>query len=423
MADRSGRVTFRRAVLKTRSGECQRLSDVFRSQLGIVPEKVVPVWADRHGFHNPADRQPHTTDARLPIHVVRVPRYPIEELHRFDFDTFRRQVLPGVWIPAGKRAFRNVIHSARQSARMGLKTFSPAKSLSFSVTITQSFASAIAAMIMSSGLRGRPFAVPSAISRAQIEAGLFIEREHPAGEQRLRALGTGKPTLQLPALLSGGLLQNSAPDLSDCHGEEINRSSSACSAIHATSASDGAGLVTLLMMLVSRRLRLTGQPCGPASTGRLRSRSAPTRGDRRNASRMPPFFGGSAESVRRTVARIRAESGSVAGQSLRERPDQVAIGVQPKNLEPSHPSLAKALPVAFTARFCGVGAHRRIPSYIQIIRSAGTDNLLSPSQVQYSPQTPLPSVERRDAANNRCLPKRSCANILSSAPRDSSVVS
>jgi hypothetical protein len=31
------------------------------------------------------------------------------------------------------------------------------------------------------------------------------------------------------------------------------------------SASDGKGLVTLLMILVSSRLRLTGQPCGPES--------------------------------------------------------------------------------------------------------------------------------------------------------------
>src|SRR5439155_8926448 len=48
--------------------------------------------------------------------------------------------------------------------------------------------------------------------------------------------------------------------------EEINNSSSACSAIHATRPSDGTGLVTLLIILVSRRLRLTGQHCGPAKT-------------------------------------------------------------------------------------------------------------------------------------------------------------
>ena len=65
-----------------------------------------------------------------------------------------------------------VFAPTRQLARMGLMIFRPAKCFSFSVTITQSFASAIAAMIMSSGLRGRPFAVPSAISRAQMRLAL-----------------------------------------------------------------------------------------------------------------------------------------------------------------------------------------------------------------------------------------------------------
>ena len=77
--------------------------------------------------------------------------------------------LPG---PLPVNALPDVLCPARHFARIGLKTFSPAKWLSFSVTITQLFASAIAAMIMSSGLRGRPFAVPSAISRAQISPDL-----------------------------------------------------------------------------------------------------------------------------------------------------------------------------------------------------------------------------------------------------------
>ncbi len=56
-------------------------------------------------------------------------------------------------------------------ARNGLTIFNPAKSFSLSVTTTHSFASPMAAMIMSSALLGRPFAVPSAISRAQISPG------------------------------------------------------------------------------------------------------------------------------------------------------------------------------------------------------------------------------------------------------------
>ena len=53
---------------------------------------------------------------------------------------------------------------------MGLNTFNPAKSLSLSVTSVQSFASAIAAIIISSALRGRPLRVPSAISLAHTSA-------------------------------------------------------------------------------------------------------------------------------------------------------------------------------------------------------------------------------------------------------------
>src|SRR5664280_215147 len=38
--------------------------------------------------------------------------------------------------------------------------------------------------------------------------------------------------------------------------------------------------------------------------------SAPTRGDRRRASRVPPFFGWSRATVARAAARLRAESGA-----------------------------------------------------------------------------------------------------------------
>lgn len=74
------------------------------------------------------------------------------------------------------------------AARMGFTIFRPMKSLSLSVTRTQSFASATAAMIMSRGLRGCPAAVPAAITRSD-KASLLIEGEHAAREQRLRTLG------------------------------------------------------------------------------------------------------------------------------------------------------------------------------------------------------------------------------------------
>ena len=49
------------------------------------------------------------------------------------------------------------------------------------------------------------------------QAGRLVERKHPPGEQRLWAFGSGKPTLQVPALFSSGFLKNSTPDLSDGH--------------------------------------------------------------------------------------------------------------------------------------------------------------------------------------------------------------
>src|SRR5258708_10942733 len=56
--------------------------------------------------------------------------------------------------------------------RRGLTISMPAKSFSLSVTTIQSLASAIAAIIVSRALPGLPFAVPSAIRRAQIRPAL-----------------------------------------------------------------------------------------------------------------------------------------------------------------------------------------------------------------------------------------------------------
>jgi hypothetical protein len=52
----------------------------------------------------------------------------------------------------------------------GLKILMPEKCFSLLVTTTQSLASAMAAIIMSSALRGRPDAVPWAINLPQIKA-------------------------------------------------------------------------------------------------------------------------------------------------------------------------------------------------------------------------------------------------------------
>jgi hypothetical protein len=149
--------------------------------------------------------------------------------------------------------------------------------------------------------------------------------------------------------------------------EEINRSSSACSAIHATRFSDGAGLVTWLMILVSSRLLLTGQPLRPAVTGRLRSKLAPTRGERRNALRIPPFFGGSPEMAPRTVARIRAESGPSPASRFASDRIKPRSPVQSQNLEPGHPSLVEALPVVFQRSLLRSGPHGEFLSVYPVI--------------------------------------------------------
>src|ERR1035438_2986437 len=141
-----------------------------------------------------------------------------------------------------------------QPTRMGLTTFRPAKSLSLSVTRAQSFTSATAAMIMSSGLRGRPGTVPPAISRAQTRAAFSSNgRTRPAN----RACGPSGPANQRSSSLRffpAGFSSNPRR-ISATVREVINRSSSDRPAIHATRASDGMGLATLLMILVSRRYR------------------------------------------------------------------------------------------------------------------------------------------------------------------------
>src|ERR1035438_2623982 len=86
---RSSGVTLRRAVLKVGGGERQRLLNVVRIKPGIVPVKVLPVRIERHGLHHSTHRQPHATDARLAVHLVRVPRYAVEGRHLFYSDSLR----------------------------------------------------------------------------------------------------------------------------------------------------------------------------------------------------------------------------------------------------------------------------------------------------------------------------------------------
>jgi hypothetical protein len=85
----SSGVTFRRTVFQIRSRERQRLLNVVGCQFGIIPKEIVAVRIQRHGLHDATYRQPHATDARLSVHLVRVPRYAIEALHRSILIHFR----------------------------------------------------------------------------------------------------------------------------------------------------------------------------------------------------------------------------------------------------------------------------------------------------------------------------------------------
>jgi hypothetical protein len=63
---------------------------VVRLQFGIVPKEIVSVWIERQSLQDPAHGQPHSPNAWLAIHLVRIPRYAIEVLHVSYSDTFRR---------------------------------------------------------------------------------------------------------------------------------------------------------------------------------------------------------------------------------------------------------------------------------------------------------------------------------------------
>lgn len=143
--------------------------------------------------------------------------------------------------------------------RIGLRKSRPEKCFSLSVTITHPFASATAATIISSSLLGFPATRPSDMRRAQSNAAFSSNGKtrplksacgpsgpanHASKRSRFFPLGLSR----MPRLISATVK------------EEMNNSPSACALIHSSSNSDGPGLVTLLIMLVSRRYRVKGQP-------------------------------------------------------------------------------------------------------------------------------------------------------------------
>ena len=81
-------VVSRGCVLKIGRGKCQCLIQVFAVQFRIIPEEIIPVWIHGYRLDNAPNCQPHPADARLAIHLIRIPRNPVEALHNSHFRTF-----------------------------------------------------------------------------------------------------------------------------------------------------------------------------------------------------------------------------------------------------------------------------------------------------------------------------------------------
>lgn len=135
--------------------------------------------------------------------------------------------------------------------RIGLMIWTPVKSFSLSVTTMQSFAPAMAAMIISSPLRpagGFPFCHQPCPD----EARLLVEWQDAAREQNLRPSRpenqASRPARPLPFGIS-----RIPRRISASVSEAMNKCSSRRAAIQARSDSNGYGLTTLMMTLVSRR--------------------------------------------------------------------------------------------------------------------------------------------------------------------------
>lgn len=87
------------------------------------------------------------------------------------------------WLSIGASPSQTIVDLSphQSSPRKGLMKWVSAKSFPLSVTITQSLAPATAATIISSALRGRPAAFPSAMSHAHVNAALSSKgRMRPA---------------------------------------------------------------------------------------------------------------------------------------------------------------------------------------------------------------------------------------------------
>jgi hypothetical protein len=115
---------------------------------------------------------------------------------------------------------------ARIAGTHGLMISTPSKSLSLSVTTTQSFASAIAAMMVVKGAAGA--ATRFAVRHGPGETRFFIEGRHSTGKQRLRALRTGEPRLKFAPTFTRRLLKHATKNFSNGRGGDVEGTAINC---------------------------------------------------------------------------------------------------------------------------------------------------------------------------------------------------
>jgi hypothetical protein len=146
-------------------------------------------------------------------------------------------------------------------------------------------------MIMSSALLGRPFAIPSAISRAQMSPALSSKVSTRPANNASGSLRARKPILQCLPLLSGRLLRYSALDFSD--GQYRDEQVLVGLRLHPGSQRfRGFWLRGIADDVSVEKIAAHRSTSRPGVRARVTSRSAPTSGERRRAANIPPFFGG-----------------------------------------------------------------------------------------------------------------------------------
>src|SRR5262249_22608178 len=123
------------------------------------------------------------------------------------------------------------------------------------------------------------------------EASLVVERQDTACEQGLRSFRAREPGIESIGLLGARFLQNASADF----GEGERGDEQMLNALSRHPGEERFGwlrfddVVDDVGIEKIARHRSTLRPC---SRGRVRSRSAPTSGERRSAARMPPDLGG-----------------------------------------------------------------------------------------------------------------------------------